>query len=166
MSNKLAAQTQKTAGIPNGMRTATIVAVSGSVITILVSGGRISSGVGCISTYSPYVGDVVAVFRQDSSWLILGAIGTSLGPQPKAVITGITPFSVSAANNLIIATVSLGATFSAIPIVTTNLNASTAVKWSCRAYNTTLSTFNIWLYSGDGTSATFTGNIEWVATPR
>jgi hypothetical protein len=72
VTTKLAAQTQKTAGIPNGMRTATVVSVSGSVITISVSGGQFSSGVGVITSYAPLAGDTVAVFRQDSSWLILG----------------------------------------------------------------------------------------------
>lgn len=72
MSAKLAHQTQKTAGIPNGMRTATVTAVSGSQVTISVSGGSFSSGVGVVTSYAPKVGDVVAVFRQDSSWLILG----------------------------------------------------------------------------------------------
>lgn len=72
MTTKLAHQTQKAAGIPNGMRTATIAAVSGSAITISVSGGQFSSGVGVVTSYAPVVGDTVAVFRQDSSWLILG----------------------------------------------------------------------------------------------
>lgn len=72
MSAKLAAQTQKAAGIPNGMRTATVTAVSSSRVTISVSGGTFSSGVGVVTSYAPKVGDVVAVFRQDSSWLILG----------------------------------------------------------------------------------------------
>lgn len=72
MSTKLAHQTQKTAGIPNGMRTATITAVSSSAITINVSGGTFTAGVGVVTGYAPIVGDVVAVFRQDSSWLILG----------------------------------------------------------------------------------------------
>lgn len=72
MSTKLAHQTQKTAGIPNGMRTATITAVSSSAITINVSGGTFTAGVGVVTSYAPIVGDTVAVFRQDSSWLILG----------------------------------------------------------------------------------------------
>ena len=74
MSTRGAAQIQKTAGIPNGMRTAVIAAVSGTTITISVSGGQFSSGVGYLKSYTPVVGDRVAVFRQDSSWLILGAI--------------------------------------------------------------------------------------------
>jgi hypothetical protein len=74
MAARLAAQVQKTAGIPNGMRTAVVAAFSGGVVTLNVSGGLISDGVGYLTTYTPVVGDTVAVFRQDSSWLVLGAI--------------------------------------------------------------------------------------------
>jgi hypothetical protein len=72
VSTKLAHQTQKVAGIPNGMRTATVTAVSASAVTISVSGGSFSAGVGVVTSYAPRVGDTVAVFRQDSSWLVLG----------------------------------------------------------------------------------------------
>lgn len=74
MTTKLAHQTQKAAGIPNGMRTATVTAVNGSAVTISVAGGSFSSGVGVLASYAPSVGDVVAVFRQDSSWLVLGPV--------------------------------------------------------------------------------------------
>lgn len=74
MSRRLAHQVQTTAGIPNGMRTATVAAVAGSVVSISVAGGTFSSGVGFLASYTPAVGDVVAVFRQDSSWLILGKV--------------------------------------------------------------------------------------------
>lgn len=79
MTTKLAHQTQKTAGIGNGMRTATITEVSGSAVTISVAGGQFSSGVGVLESYAPIVGDTVAVFRQDSSWLILGPISAVNG---------------------------------------------------------------------------------------
>jgi hypothetical protein len=72
MSTKLAHQTQRAAGISNGMRTATIAAVGSGSITIAISGGQFTEGVGVVTSYAPIVGDVVAVFRQDSSWLILG----------------------------------------------------------------------------------------------
>lgn len=72
MSVRLAHQTQKTAGIPNGMRTCTIAATS--PLTLSVAGGRISAGVGCLASYTPATGDTVAVFRQDASWLILGKL--------------------------------------------------------------------------------------------
>lgn len=76
MSLKLAQQTQKTAGIGNGMRTATIAAVAGTAITLSINGGTFSSGVGVLGSYTPVVGDTVAVFRQDSSWLILGSVSS------------------------------------------------------------------------------------------
>jgi hypothetical protein len=69
---RLAHQTQKAVGIPNGMRTGTITAVTTGGVTISVSGGTFSAGVGVVTSYAPRVGDTVAVFRQDSSWLILG----------------------------------------------------------------------------------------------
>jgi hypothetical protein len=74
VTTKLAHQTQKAAGISNGMRTATVTAVAGTVVTISVAGGQFSSGVGYLTSYTPTVGTVVAVFRQDSSWLILGKL--------------------------------------------------------------------------------------------
>lgn len=84
MTTKLAHQTQKTAGIPNGMRTATIAAVSSSGITISIGGGQFTAGVGVVTSYAPIVGDTVAVFRQDSSWLILG---------PTSLVNGWTLFA-------------------------------------------------------------------------
>lgn len=79
MSTRLAHQTQKAAGIPNGMRTATVTAVSGGAVTISINGGSFTSGVGVVTSYAPQVGDVVAVFRQDSSWLILGPTSAANG---------------------------------------------------------------------------------------
>lgn len=79
MNTKLPHQVQKAAGIGNGMRTATISAVSSSGITITVAGGRFSSGVGVVTSYAPRVGDTVAVFRQDSSWLIVGPVSSVNG---------------------------------------------------------------------------------------
>lgn len=84
MTTKLAHQTQKNAGIPNGMRTATVTAVSASGVTISVSGGTFSAGVGVVTSYAPRVGDTVAVFRQDSSWLILGPTSAVNGWQAMA----------------------------------------------------------------------------------
>jgi hypothetical protein len=67
-------QIQKTAGLPNGLRTATVAAVSGSTITLSINGGEFSEGVGSVTSYTPTVNDVVAVFRQDSTWLVLGEL--------------------------------------------------------------------------------------------
>lgn len=167
MTTKLAAQTQKTAGIGNGMRTATIAAVSGSKVTLSVNGGTFSSGVGVIDSYTPVVGDVVAVFRQDSSWLVLGAIGTSVGPQPRATDTGQVTAVVTAVNNLTIP-VTFNRTFAAAPIVTTNINSSTGNSrvWNSRAFGATTTGCTIWVAAGDSVAVTWTGVVEWVATAR
>lgn len=74
MNNRLAQQTQKSSGIPNGMRTATVASFAGGVLSLSINGGTFSSGVGYLATYTPVAGDTVAVFRQDSSWLVLGKV--------------------------------------------------------------------------------------------
>ena len=86
MSARLAHQTQKVAGISNGMRTATIAAVSGSQVTLSINGGQIANGVGIVTSYAPIVGDVVAVYRQDSSWLILGKAAAVNGWQAMSAL--------------------------------------------------------------------------------
>lgn len=75
MSQRVAQAIQKAAGLPNGMRTATVTAVSGRSVTLSVAGSPINQGIGLLKSYTPAVGDTVAVFKQDSSWLVLGAIG-------------------------------------------------------------------------------------------
>lgn len=167
MTTKLAAATQKTAGIGNGMRTATIAAVSGSAVTLSVGGGLITSGVGVIDSYTPVVGDIVAVFRQDSSWLVLGAIGTSIGPQPRATCTGQVTANVVAVNNLTIP-VTFPFTFAAAPVVTTNINSSTGNSrvWLSRAFGISTTGCTIWVAAGDSVAVTWAGPVDWVATAR
>jgi len=78
VSTKLPHAVAKTAGIPNGMRVATVTAVSGTSITLSINGGSFSAGVGVVGSYAPIVGDTVSVFRQDSAWLILGRAGVNV----------------------------------------------------------------------------------------
>lgn len=168
MTTKLAAATQKTAGIGNGMRTATIAAVSGSAVTLSINGGLITSGVGVIDSYTPFVGDVVAVFRQDSSWLVLGAIGTSQGPQPRATDTGTASVTLTAVNSLTVA-VAFNRTFAAPPVVTTNItNATGAVsRWVSRATAISTTGFTLWVQSADSGVSTWASiPVDWTATAR
>lgn len=79
VSPKLAQQTQKTAGLPNGLRTATVTAVTAAGITISVNGAPLS-GLACLDAIQPAVGDTVSVFKQDQTWLILGR--ARLDPSP------------------------------------------------------------------------------------
>lgn len=165
MSTKLAHQTQKTAGIGNGMRTATVTAVS--PVTISINGGEFSSGVGVLDSYVPAVGDVVAVFRQDSSWLILGATGVSLGPQPRATLTGTTPVNVAGVDSIIIP-VTFSLVFPAPPIVVANLNtvSGNARSWTTKTFGASATGASLWFESATATAATFTGVGEWVATAQ
>jgi hypothetical protein len=164
MSAKLAHQTQKTAGIGNGMRTATVTAVSGRVVTLDVAGGQFSSGVGCLSTYVPAVGDVVAVFRQDSSWLILGAVGVSNGPQPRATQTGsvLVSMPTAIASNTVVA---FDLPFTAPPKVTTNFESTTVFRIGTRAINITATGFTMYTYTTEATNQTWSNQpASYVAT--
>lgn len=116
MSTKLAHQTQKAAGIGNGMRTATVAAITSSGITISVAGGSFTAGVGVVTSYAPAVGDTVAVFRQDSSWLILGrvapastrgiaSLGSDSGPYGSETVIASTPVETWKADTAYVATV-------------------------------------------------------------
>jgi hypothetical protein len=84
VSIKLANQTQKAAGIPNGLRTATVASLDSDGIMLSINGGVVGP-FACVDTMLPEVGDVVSVFRQDSSWLIIGR--ATLDPSPWVTLT-------------------------------------------------------------------------------
>ena len=168
MSTRLAHQTQKTAGIGNGMRTATIAAVSGSVVTLSVSGGLFSSGVGVVGSYIPAVGDTVAVFRQDSSWLVLGVIGTSLGPQPRATQTGTESVSFTTLASFVLPVV-FPIPFAVQPVVLCDIanQAGAANRWIVQGTVPTTVGFSIWARASDGVAGSWVGiPVDWVATAR
>lgn len=167
MSRNLASQTQKTAGIGNGMRTATIASVVGRTITLSISGGLISSGVGVVGSYTPVVGDTVAVFRQDSSWLILGVITTNL-ISTRAQATGTVGVSLTAAASGT-AAASFGVTFAQPPVVIPNIDSGAGItaRFVARAIAITTTGFTVFVFSGDGTTATWSNvPVSWVATAR
>lgn len=168
MSNRLASQTQKTAGIPNGMRTATIAAVSSTgAVTLNISGGQISSGVGVLKSYTPIVGDTVAVFRQDSSWLVLGSIAAALIAS-RGELTGTASVSFTSLTSTFVS-VSFGATFPAAPAVTTNIDSGSGptALWGSRATSITTTGFSLYLYSSNVVAATWASiPVTWVATAR
>lgn len=63
----------------SGMRTGVVASINsaGTGVTVTMNGATVPSTSGqylpCLSSYLPRVGDVVALFRQDSSWIVLGA---------------------------------------------------------------------------------------------
>jgi hypothetical protein len=169
VSTRLAHQTQKTAGIGNGMRTATIAAVSGSVVTLSVNGGLFSSGVGVIGSYAPVVGDVVAVFRQDSSWLVLGPMGID-GFTPKDTIAGTTPVSFTTLNNFSQPVTFGGLAFPVAPAIMVNIDSgagATARVWLARAIAVTTVGFTIFVFSSDSSNSTWSSiPVSWTATAK
>lgn len=91
-STKLAKQTQKTAGIGNGLRTATVASVTQQGVMLNIN-GSIVGPFACTAAILPVVGSTVSVFRQDSTWIIMG----HANPVPPQVITGtFTPTSAAA----------------------------------------------------------------------
>lgn len=68
-----------------GLRLGTVVSSSSAGVMVSVSGGTVGPAA-TVSSYSPAVGDTVAIIRQDSSWLVLG--GSAPVPNGLASIQG------------------------------------------------------------------------------
>ena len=167
MSARLASQTQKSIGISNGMRTASIAAVSGGVVTLAISGGLVSSGVGVLESYTPVVGDTVAVFRQDSSWLVLGSIAATTIAK-RGQLTGTVSLSLTGVNSFT-QSVSYGGTFPTAPVVVPNIDSGsgTTARWVARAINAGPSSFTMFVFAADAVVGTWSNiPVSWVATAR
>lgn len=78
MASKLPAQVQKSAGIGNGMRSGIVTATSSGSGYMVNINGAVVGPFACLDNVYPVVNDVVTLFRQDSSWLIIGRAN----PQP------------------------------------------------------------------------------------
>lgn len=105
MRGDLAAAVQQSAvdNNPNGIRIGTVKAVNstGTGARVTVNGADLPNGtqfLTCISSYYPVVGDVVALLRQDASWLVLGA--TSRTTQFSRYTGGATALTSGAWNEL------------------------------------------------------------------
>lgn len=59
------------------VRFGTVVSHSATGLLVALGGGLIPAAF--LSSYEPFVGDEVAVIRQESTWLVLGAMGTPVG---------------------------------------------------------------------------------------
>lgn len=157
MSTKLAHQTQKAAGIGNGMRTATIVAVASGAVTIAVAGGQFSSGVGVLGSYIPKAGDVVAVFRQDSSWLILGLAQN--GPSSVVGVVTITPVANTPTSLAVVFPVPLvGTSFACQVTPNTSVPGSTVLTVSYTGLSATGVT--LWIYRTGTTPTQLSYRVE------
>lgn len=161
ISPKLARQTAKTAGAPNGMRLATVTAVSTSGVTVDVNGAPLTN-LAYLDSAPPNVGDTVSVFKQDQTWLVMGRASVANGQWGALTLangftsSGLAP-SVrrTADNNLQVyawlvsgATVASGTTVATVPgsfapansahqpiLAVPNLTASSAGTWCALVFN-------------------------------
>jgi hypothetical protein len=116
---------------------------------------------GALASYTPIVGDVVLILRQDSTWCILGRTtlpDTGLSPQTQA---GVVSMTVAAAGSATVAVV-FATPFRAIPAVSTNLDDGTGATsgWGSRAFNITTTGFTLFIF---GSVSSFTKNVYWQA---
>lgn len=140
MSTKLAKQTQKTVGIGNGLRTATVASVSQAGVMLNINGAVVGP-FACTAAMMPVVGSSVSVFRQDSTWIILG----HAMPVPPQIITGITAAVTGATGTSGILNYPVPYPPSVQLAGFANiLNGTSATRqWACRWLNTSNSQYEI-----------------------
>lgn len=76
MPNSLATQVANFVGPQTSRRVGTVTVVAGTTVTVAVSGAEVVVD-GYLASYSPVVGHIVFLLREDSSWVLLGQI---IGP--------------------------------------------------------------------------------------
>lgn len=128
-------------------------------LTINVQGTAVPAG--ALSSYTPIVGDPVALFRQESTWLCLGRTTNSVTGSFPQFQAGEVSFSVVAAT-LFTAAVAFAIPFASAPSVATNINTSAGptANWASRAFAVTTTGFTVFLF-GPVTTATFP--VQWQA---
>lgn len=117
--------------------------------------------VGFLSSYTPIVGDVVAVLRQDQTWLGLGRTtdpATGSSPQSQAGSVDMT----AAAATLVTTPVVFATPFRSTPSVATNLasGSGSVVGWISRATGVTNTGFTLYI---SGAANSFTVPVQWQA---
>lgn len=134
--------------------------VSTNPVTVLIETKAVP--VGCLSSYTPILNDVVAVLRQDSTWLLLGRVATSTNPFLQ-LQAGAADVDVAAATSATLAQ-TFAVPFSSVPSVATNIStgAGGVFGWQSRAINVTASGFTIFIFT-TGAAGTFTANVQWQA---
>jgi hypothetical protein len=114
-----------------------------------------------LASYLPIVGDVVALLRQDATWLILGrTTDPDTGTYP-SVQAGSTDITVAAATSGS-ATVTFATPFRTAPAVSTNIATApgTSTGWDSRGINVTTTGFTIFI---TGPANSFTVPVHWQA---
>jgi hypothetical protein len=92
MSERMAQAIQETSTRPAVAKTGTVTAVSATTLTVLVAGTVVQAAY--LASYTPVAGDLVALIRQDATWLVLGdlaGVGPNLVLNPGFEQGGATP---------------------------------------------------------------------------
>lgn len=116
-----------------------------------------------VGSYTPIVGDNVAVLRQDQTWLILGktssADSTATGPvfQSGSVIITL----AAAASGT--AAVTFARPFTQLPAIATNINSGSGLiaLWGSRGINITTTGFTVFIFGA--APATLNVDVQWQA---
>ncbi len=143
----------------NRMRIGTVSSVSPFEVNVQ---GEVVRNPGVIDRSSGFtVGDVVALLRQDQTWLVFGRIWGTTFPQYQS---GWVPVTVTA-NTSATGPLVFARPFANPPAVTVNLNSAPGATagWGIRAINITTTGFTWFIF---GTSSTFTIDASWTATER
>jgi hypothetical protein len=143
------------------MRVGTIT----SVAPVIVDVQGTSMPGHCLSSYTPLVGDIVSVLRQDQTWLVLGrtssADSTSTGPNFQAGEIVLSPSAATSASG----TVTFARPFTSAPVVTVNISTAPgpSAGWGSRAINITTTNFLMFIFSTNATPQTFSSPVQWQA---
>ncbi len=143
----------------NRMRIGTVSSVN--PFTVNVQGENVVNP-GVVDRSSGFtVGDVVALLRQDQTWLVFGKISSSAFPQYQS---GYTSCAIVAATSGVFS-VAFARPFSTPPAVAGSITSApgSTSGWQSRFINITVNGFQIFLF---GTASTFTVDVGWIATER
>jgi hypothetical protein len=128
-------------------------------LTVNVQGTPVPAG--ALSSYTPIVGDPVALFRQDSTWLCLGRTTSPVTGSFPQFEAGTADITVAAATSGSVAVV-FAIPFRTLPAVATNINSGSGSVggWISRAIGITTTGFTI---SISGAINSFTVPVQWQA---
>jgi hypothetical protein len=124
--------------------------------------GEVVRGPGVIDRSRGFVvGDVVALLRQDQTWLVLGVVFGNTFPQYQSAYVTVSVAAAASATGAVV----FARPFANPPAMSINFNANPgpSAGWIIRAVSITTTGFS-WFMSG--TAATFSMDASWTATER
>lgn len=145
-----------------GIRVGIVSSVdSRTSITVLISG--VNHSFSYLSSYAPQVGDNVQLLKMNDAWVAVGTVINGhhgwIGEDGAVALSFTTLASFTQA-------VTFDFPFTNTPRVMVDIRSGSAVtqKWSAHVFSVGTAGFSIWVYSGDGTTATWPSiPVDWVA---